>query len=81
MVGVTYEDFLDLGHDPDETALVCAFYVEPAVDQSPESAASRVANESSNRTWAELQVEGSVTDLSATARGVEATTVAGREDR
>ena len=80
MVGITYEDFLDLGYDPDESELVCAFYVEPAADQSPESAASRVASESSNGTWAELQVEGSVTDLSATACGIEETTVAGRED-
>src|SRR6056297_3365013 len=81
MVGITYEDFLDLDHDPDETELVCEFYVEPAADQSPESAASRVASESSNGTWAELQVEGSVTDLSATACGIEETTVAGGEGR
>ncbi|MBX0302786.1 type III ribulose-bisphosphate carboxylase [Haloarcula salinisoli] len=81
MVGITYEDFLDLDHDPDDTELVCAFYVEPAADQSPESAASRVASESSNGTWAELQVEGSVTDLSATACGIEEATVAGRADR
>ncbi len=81
MVGITYEDFLDLDHDPDETELVCEFYVEPAADQSPESAASRVASESSNGTWAELQVEGSVTDLSATACGIEEATVAGRADR
>jgi ribulose-bisphosphate carboxylase large chain len=36
-----------------------------------EAAASRVASESSNGTWAELQVEGSVTDLSATACGID----------
>jgi len=75
MVGITYEDFLDLDREPDETELVCAFYVEPAADQTPESAASRVASESSNGTWAELQVEGSVTDLSATACGIEEATV------
>ena len=81
MVGITYEDFLDLEYDPGERELVCTFYVEPAADQTPESAASRVASESSNGTWAELQVEGSVTDLSATACGIEPATVAGREDR
>ena len=58
MVGITYEDFLDLEHDPTATELVCTFYVEPAADQTPESAASRVASESSNGTWAEIQVEG-----------------------
>ncbi|MDS0258262.1 type III ribulose-bisphosphate carboxylase [Haloarcula sp. S1CR25-12] len=80
MVGITYEDFLDLDHEPDETELVCAFYVEPAADQTPESAASRVASESSNGTWAELQVEGSVTDLSATACGIEDATVSEGRD-
>jgi len=71
MVGITYEDFLDRDHEPDETELVCTFYVEPAADQTPESAASRVASESSNGTWAALQVDGEVTDLSAVACGIE----------
>jgi ribulose-bisphosphate carboxylase large chain len=35
------------------------------------AAASRVASESSNGTWAELQVEGSVRDLSATAFAID----------
>ena len=81
MVGITYEDFLDLQYDPQPTDLVCQFYVEPAADQTDESAASRVASESSNGTWAELQVEGSVTDLSATACGIEEMRVEGRADR
>jgi ribulose-bisphosphate carboxylase large chain len=81
MVGITYEDFLDLGYDPADSDLVCEFYVEPATDQTAESAASRVASESSNGTWAELQVAGSVTDLSATACGITEMTVPGREDR
>jgi len=79
MVGITYEDFLDLSYEPTDSDLVCAFYVEPAADQDAESAASRVASESSNGTWAELQVEGSVTDLSATACGIEAATAGDRE--
>jgi len=79
MVGITYEDFLDLSHEPTDAELVCSFYVEPAADQDSESAASRVASESSNGTWAELQVEGSVTDLSATACGIEPATAGDRE--
>jgi len=79
MVGITYEDFLDLSYEPVDSDLVCSFYVEPAADQDPESAASRVASESSNGTWAELQVEGGVTDLSATACGIEPATAEGRE--
>jgi len=81
MVGIAYEDFLDLSHDPTESELVCEFYAEPADDQSPESAASWIASESSNGTWAELQAEGSVTDLSATACGIEPAAVEGRTDR
>ena len=79
MVGITYEDFLDLSYDPADSDLVCEFYVEPAADQDAESAASRVASESSNGTWAELQVEGGITDLSATACAVEAATAADRD--
>ncbi|WP_254544223.1 type III ribulose-bisphosphate carboxylase [Halomarina pelagica] len=71
MPGITYEDFIDLEYDPADSDLVCAFRVEPAADMSMEAAASRVASESSNGTWAELQVEGSVTDLSATAFSIE----------
>ncbi|WP_137287326.1 type III ribulose-bisphosphate carboxylase [Halorussus salinisoli] len=71
MTGITYEDFIDLGYDPVETDLVCEFYVEPAADMDMEAAASRVASESSNGTWAELQVEGSVRNLSATACGID----------
>jgi ribulose-bisphosphate carboxylase large chain len=70
-MGITYEDFLDREYEPEATDLVCAFSVEPAADMSWEAAASRVASESSNGTWAELQVEGSVRDLSATAFAID----------
>jgi ribulose-bisphosphate carboxylase large chain len=70
-MGITYGDFLDLAHEPADTELVCEFYVEPASDMDWEAAASRVASESSNGTWAELQVEGSIRDLSATACGID----------
>ena len=70
-MGITYEDFLDREYEPVETDLVCDFYIEPAGDMSWEAAASRVASESSNGTWAELQVEGSIRDLSATAFGID----------
>ncbi|MDG5774992.1 type III ribulose-bisphosphate carboxylase [Haloarculaceae archaeon H-GB2-1] len=71
MAGITYEDFLDLEYEPAASDLVCTFYVDPASDMTWEAAASRVASESSNGTWAELQVDGSITDLSATACGID----------
>jgi ribulose-bisphosphate carboxylase large chain len=70
-MGITYEDFLDRAYEPRETDLVCEFSIDPAADMSWADAASRVASESSNGTWAELQVEGSVRDLSATAFHVD----------
>jgi ribulose-bisphosphate carboxylase large chain len=70
-MGITYEDFLDQSYDPASTDLVCEFYIEPAADMDWEAAASRVASESSNGTWAELQVDGSISDLSATAFGID----------
>jgi ribulose-bisphosphate carboxylase large chain len=74
MTGITYEDFLDLSYEPADDDLVCRFYIEPASDMDMAAAASRVASESSNGTWAELQVEGSITDLSATACTIEEAT-------
>jgi ribulose-bisphosphate carboxylase large chain len=74
MTGITYEDFLDLGYEPSDTDLVCEFHVEPAADMDMEAAASRVASESSNGTWAELQVDDFV-DLSATACAIDGTRV------
>jgi ribulose-bisphosphate carboxylase large chain len=71
MTGITYEDFLDLDYEPSPSDLVCEFYIEPAADMDWAAAASRVASESSNGTWAELQVEGGITDLSATACGID----------
>jgi ribulose-bisphosphate carboxylase large chain len=71
MPGITYTDFIDLDAEPRSSDLVCEFAVDPASDMSWEAAASRVASESSNGTWAELQVEGSITDLSATACGID----------
>jgi ribulose-bisphosphate carboxylase large chain len=70
-MGITYEDFLDRKYEPLETDLVCEFAIEPAADMDWEAAASRVASESSNGTWAELQVEGSIADLSATAFDID----------
>jgi ribulose-bisphosphate carboxylase large chain len=75
MTGITYEDFLDLEYEPAESELLCTFTVHPASDMDMEAAASRVASESSNGTWAELQVDGSITDLSATAYGIDGNTV------
>jgi ribulose-bisphosphate carboxylase large chain len=71
MTGIEYEDFLDLSYEPERSELVCRFYLEPAADMDMEAAASRVASESSNGTWAALNVEGGVTDLSATAFAID----------
>jgi ribulose-bisphosphate carboxylase large chain len=73
-MGISYEDFLDRAYEPLDTDLCCEFYVEPAADMSWEAAASRVASESSNGTWTELQVEGSISDLSATAYAIDEVT-------
>jgi ribulose-bisphosphate carboxylase large chain len=68
---ITYEDFLNQSYEPQATDLVCTFAIQPATDMDWAAAASRVASESSNGTWAELQVEGSVRDLSATAYAID----------
>ena len=68
MTGIEYDDFLDLDYEPTDTDLVCEFSIAPATDMSMEAAASRVASESSNGTWAALHVdEAELTDLSAVA--------------
>ncbi|MFQ3294488.1 MAG: ribulose-bisphosphate carboxylase large chain [Natrialbaceae archaeon] len=66
MTGIEYEEFLDLDYDPRKSDLVARFRIEPAADMSVEAAASRVASESSNGTWAALHVdESEFTDLRA----------------
>ena len=70
-MGIKYDDFLDREYEPRDSELVCEFTIEPAADMSWEDAASRVASESSNGTWAELNVEGGITDLSATAFAID----------
>ncbi|WP_440990168.1 type III ribulose-bisphosphate carboxylase [Haloarchaeobius baliensis] len=68
MTGIEYDDFLDLDYAPTDTDLVCEFTIAPAEGMSMEAAASRVASESSNGTWAALHVdEAELTDLSAVA--------------
>jgi len=74
--GIEYDDFLDLEYEPDEDDLVCEFTIDPAEGMSMEAAASRVASESSNGTWAALSVdEEELTDLAAVAY------VIGNDDR
>ncbi|MEM2490773.1 MAG: type III ribulose-bisphosphate carboxylase [Candidatus Bathyarchaeia archaeon] len=51
-----YLDFVDLGYEPDETDLICAFRIEPD-GISMEEAAGAVAAESSIGTWTELGTE------------------------
>jgi ribulose-bisphosphate carboxylase large chain len=72
MTGIEYDDFLDLEYEPGATELVCEFTIEPAAEMSMEAAASRVASESSNGTWATLHVdEDELTDLGAVACGID----------
>ncbi|WIV66324.1 type III ribulose-bisphosphate carboxylase [Natrialbaceae archaeon AArc-T1-2] len=72
MTGIEYDDFLDLEYEPAETDLVCEFRIDPAEDVTTEAAASRVASESSNGTWAALHVdEDELTRLGAVACGID----------
>ncbi|MFD1562074.1 type III ribulose-bisphosphate carboxylase [Haloarchaeobius amylolyticus] len=76
MTGIEYDDFLDLGYEPAATDLTCEFTIEPAADMSMEAAASRVASESSNGTWAALHVdEDELTDLGAVACEIDGTEI------
>ena len=67
MPGIAYEDFVDTGYLPSDSDLVCEFAIEPAEGLDMVDAAGRVASESSNGTWATLNVSEDVVDLSATA--------------
>jgi ribulose-bisphosphate carboxylase large chain len=71
MPGIAYADFVDLDYEPGEDELVCTFGVRPADGVDMDAAAGRIASESSNGTWTELQVPGEVTALSATAYEIE----------
>ncbi|MFQ3318101.1 MAG: ribulose-bisphosphate carboxylase large chain [Natronomonas sp.] len=62
-----YADFLDESYDPRDDDLVCTFRLDPSEGLSVEAAASRVASESSNGTWAALSPESDVRQYSATA--------------
>ncbi|MGM0397912.1 MAG: type III ribulose-bisphosphate carboxylase [Halobacteriota archaeon] len=67
MPGISYDDFVDTDYEPSDADLVCEFAVAPAEGLDMEDAAGRVASESSNGTWATLDVTDEITDLSATA--------------
>ncbi|MFB6153149.1 MAG: type III ribulose-bisphosphate carboxylase [Halodesulfurarchaeum sp.] len=71
MTGISYEDFVDTQYRPDDSDLVCQFAIEPAADLDILDAAGRVASESSNGTWATLEVDAEVTDLSAIAFDIQ----------
>lgn len=75
MSGITYEDFLDLSYTPTETDLVCTFRIAPAEGMSMEAAASRVASESSNGTWAALHIDDTFTDMGATTFSIDGDTI------
>ncbi|ELZ84242.1 type III ribulose-bisphosphate carboxylase [Haloferax larsenii] len=74
-MGITYEDFLDLDYEPTDEDLVCTFRIDPATGMTTEEAASRVASESSNGTWAALQTGADFTDMGATAFSIDGDTI------
>jgi len=65
--GVKYEDFLDTGYRPGRDDIICLFRIIPAAGFTFEETAARIASESSNGTWAELDVPQHVRKLSAVA--------------
>jgi ribulose-bisphosphate carboxylase large chain len=66
-----YIDFVDLGHEPSETDVICEFYLEPE-GISLEEAAGGIAAESSIGTWTELTtVKPYVERLHATVFKIE----------
>ncbi|MCJ7450837.1 MAG: RuBisCO large subunit C-terminal-like domain-containing protein, partial [Candidatus Nanohaloarchaeota archaeon QJJ-9] len=71
MASIKYSDFVDLDHQPKQNELVCKFYIEPAEGLNIEEAAGRVASESSNGTWAELEAESRIKDMSARAFDIQ----------
>ncbi|MFB6133134.1 MAG: type III ribulose-bisphosphate carboxylase [Halanaeroarchaeum sp.] len=71
MPGISYEDFVETGYRPSTDDLVCEFRLDPAEGLDMEDVAGRVASESSNGTWATLDVDASITDLSATAFAID----------
>ena len=76
MTGIEYDDFLDLAYEPTDTDLVCEFTIDPAADMTMEAAASRVASESSNGTWAALHVdEEELTHIGAVACEIDGSSV------
>ncbi|WP_255149604.1 type III ribulose-bisphosphate carboxylase [Halorarius halobius] len=66
-MGIEYDDFLDESYTPASDDLVCEFRLEPGEGMDLEAAAARVASESSNGTWAALDVDADVSRLSAMA--------------
>ena len=66
MTDIAYEDFYDLDYEPADAELVCTFRIQPAEGLSMADAAGRVASESSNGTWATLDVaDDQFTDVGA----------------
>jgi ribulose-bisphosphate carboxylase large chain len=70
MTGISYSDFVDTDYQPADSELVCEFAIQPAEGLSMDDAAGRVASESSNGTWATLEVGDGFTDVSATASAI-----------
>ena len=72
MTDIAYEDFYDLDYEPHDSDLVCTFRIQPASGLSMADAAGRVASESSNGTWAALDVaDDQFTDVGARAFDVD----------
>lgn len=71
MTDISYEDFVDTEYQPRDSELVCEFLIDPATGLSMADAAGRIASESSNGTWAKLNVGDGFTDVGATACAID----------
>ena len=62
-----YKDFVNLKYKPKSSDIVCLFRVEPSFGISMKEAVSRVASESSNGTWSNLEVGPHIRNIRARA--------------
>jgi ribulose-bisphosphate carboxylase large chain len=60
-----YDDFIDLKYQPNKDDLICLFRITPSKDFSMKEAAIRVAAESSNGTWSDLEIPNHIEALKA----------------
>lgn len=65
MVTMNYSDYFDLKYKPNKNDLICLFRITPEKGFDLKKCAIRVASESSNGTWSDLEVPKHVYDIRA----------------